>query len=315
VATTRFPIPITGRSVTRAKAVAALALAASGAGPLDTSAVAASPRTASFNIAPARRVVVGRPPLRLAPTENTNTTDQLFGVRVFPALLSQRVDGSFSFGESPLALRDASRLLSVTPGSYFLDRGESRSIAIRWKALPRGTRSAAIGLVVTGTPRTAAGRGVRYIGRLVGLNLLRLPGRFLSDGTFTALRAEQAGPGALRFFSRVHNAGEIFDTPAHTTLTIQDAVGRTVAHTHWLSDVVLPGADVDFPADISRPLAAGRYSARAEYLDSVHPDRDQHPAHGEVRSAHTHRQGLDRRVRQYSRPRKKRRDENRARGA
>jgi competence ComEA-like helix-hairpin-helix protein len=218
--------------------------------------------TGQFGITPARRNLVGRPPVVLQPTQVFNRTRTTYDVRVLPVLLSQRVDGSFDFRLSPRELHAASLILSARPQRFTMTPNTRRDISLTWALLPRRTRAAYVGLLVQGVPRGVKQSQIRNQLRLLGVNFFRLPGRYFSRGTFTGLRGEQFGR-RLRFFARVRNNGQVVASPRRTLFEVLDSTGRSVYRTRWPGDVILPGAQRDFPIVVHARLPAGRYRAVA----------------------------------------------------
>jgi hypothetical protein len=217
----------------------------------------------TFAISPSRRDLAGRPPVTLAPTRVSNTTRESYDVRVFPVLLRQGLTGAFQFDESPRPLNAARTILRVSPSRFGLAPGQSRKVRLRWELLPRGARATYVGVVFQGQARLKGGRLVPVISRLLSINFMRLPGHYHPSGAFTALRAIQFAPRVLRFLPRVKNTGDIVGSPKHGRLSINDSTGRTVYKTSWPGDVILPGAERDFPIDVKQILPAGGYTAHA----------------------------------------------------
>ncbi|HEX6714073.1 MAG TPA: helix-hairpin-helix domain-containing protein [Thermoleophilaceae bacterium] len=230
--------------------------------PLDA-AVAATPSKSQglLGISPPRRIVVAKPPVTLRPTLVQNTTDQAFKMTVFPALLTQRLDGSFDIDRSPRNLRAAQLILDVGPTKFDLPPNRQIDIHFRWVNLPRGTRAVYTGLVVTGVPKGKPTSAVSSILRLLGTNFFRLPGPYRSSGTIVSVRGEQAAPRRLRFISRVKNTGQVADSPKRGVTVIEDAGGRVRARLPWTSGVILPRYQREFPVLLKKVLPAGRYTA------------------------------------------------------
>jgi competence ComEA-like helix-hairpin-helix protein len=228
--------------------------------PAAAGAAPAKPR-GLLGISPPRRVEVARPPVTLRPTLVQNTTDQAFKMTVFPALLIQRLDGSFDFDRSPRALRAAQLILDVGPAKFDLPPDRQIDIRFRWVNLPRGTRAVYTGLVVTGVPRGKPTSAVTSILRLLGTNFFRLPGPYSSSGTIVSVRGEQAAPRQLRFITRVRNTGQVADSPKRGVTAIENSAGRVVARLPWTSGVILPRYQREFPVVLKKVLAAGHYTA------------------------------------------------------
>lgn len=226
-------------------------------------AIAQGTASGTFSITPSRRDVVGRPPARLAPTKVTNTTRDSYDVRVFSVLLHQDLTGAFQFDESPRPLNEARNILAVSPSRFRLAPGQSREVKLTWELVRSGSRTAYIGVVFQGQARLKGGGSVPVISRLLSINFMRLPGRYRSNGVFTALHAVQFAPRVLRILPRVRNTGNLVDTPRHTRLSISNSAGRSAYKTSWTGDVILPHAERDFPIDVHKVLPAGTYTAHA----------------------------------------------------
>jgi hypothetical protein len=254
----------------RALALASLAVLGAFAA-ASVPAIAQLPAEGTFAISPSRRDLVGQPPVTLVPTRVSNTTPDSYDVRVFPVLLTQNLTGAFQFDETPRPLNAARAILGVSPSRFRLAPGESREVGLRWELLPRGTRAAYVGVVFQGQPRRN-GTSVPVISRLLSINFLRLPGRYHPDGVFSALHVIQFAPRVLRVQPRVRNTGDIIDTPRHGRVTVHDSTGRTVYKTSWTGDVILPGAEREFPIAVHQILPAGSYTAHATMSFGAHRD-------------------------------------------
>jgi competence ComEA-like helix-hairpin-helix protein len=230
--------------------------------PLDTALAATPAKTQGLlGISPPRRIVVAKPPVKLRPTLVQNTTDQTFKMTVFPALLTQRLDGSFDIDKSPRNLRAAQLILDVGPTKFELPPNRQINIHFRWTNLPRGTRAVYTGLVVTGVPKGKRTSTVTSILRLLGTNFFRLPGPYRSSGTIVSVRGEQAAARQLRFITRVKNTGQVADSPKRGVTVIEDAGGHVRARLPWTSGVILPRYQREFPVLLKKVLPAGRYVA------------------------------------------------------
>jgi hypothetical protein len=215
-----------------------------------------------FSIAPARHRIVARPPAQLAPTEVANTTLSTLRVRVFPVLLAQTISGAFTFDSSPAGLLAARQVLAAAPSGFGLAPDSSRQVELSWRRLPAHTRTAVVGVVYQATP--SAGRGpVRIVEQLLGVNMLRLPGRYRFTGRLTGVHVTQVKPGTLRFILGVQNTGQAVAGPSRLLLTVRDQHGALLVHRRLATDIVLPGATRDFVLDIGHKLPAGSYTVRA----------------------------------------------------
>ena len=267
----RHPDPATGwRRLTRrrlTRTVAGLCVAAwivlAGA-LLDSGAVDASIGTSpegAFSITPARRYATASPPIRLQATRVANTTAATLQVQVFPVRLGQLPWGAFTFSLFPPALSAAGRVLGVAPRSFSLPPGSSREVALLWRGLPAHTRIANTGVVYQAISAQGPSQ-VRVIERLLGVNLLRLPGRYTLTGALVGARVTQIKPGVLRFLLSVRNTGQAAVGPSRLVLTIRDHNGALRVSRELTGDIVLPGATRDFVVDVAQPLPAGSYTMR-----------------------------------------------------
>jgi hypothetical protein len=222
----------------------------------------ANPVGGMFSITPARRYVVARPPVSLAATSVANSTDAALKVRAVPVLLTQTLSGAFGFGLAPAEVQVARRVLSVEPSRFELAPGTSREVHLRWRGLPHGARAADLGVIYQAVP-AKRGHGVQVVEQLLGVDLLRRPGRYRVGGSLTGVKVSQASRGVLRFGVGVRNTGEIFTSPRRLALSIYDEAGRRVLSRTLRPDVVLPGATREFLLELRRALPAGRYRVRA----------------------------------------------------
>ncbi len=258
-------------------ALAAVCCVATATGPLAppeaTAATAdvAAPVGGNFSIAPARRTVVAQPPVELSDTTVANTTEAPLRVRVYPVLLAQVPSGAFTFDPSPPQLARARRVLETFPSRFPLAPNAVRQVTLRWRSLPHGARTAAVGVVYQATP-PPDGTPVRTVERLLGVNILSLPGAYRRGGALAGLHVAQQAPGVLRFTADVHNTGQAVGGPRRLELSIRDRDGALLVHRAIATDIVLPGATRDFAVDLAQPLPAGRYTADAsmDYGDSRH---------------------------------------------
>jgi hypothetical protein len=222
----------------------------------------AVPLGGTFSITPARRYIVARPPASLAPTTVANTTEGTLRVQIFPVLLGQALSGAFTFETSPSALAAARDVLGVGPTSFTLAPGASRRVGLRWRRLPFHARIANVGVVYQATPTGGAG-AVRIVERLLGVDVLRLPGRYRRSGRLLGVHVAQIEPGALQVGLRVRNTGQAVAGPSRLVLTVRDRSGALLVNRSMEGDVVLPGATRTFVLDLGRRLPAGAYVARA----------------------------------------------------
>lgn len=216
--------------------------------------------TGGFGISPARRDVIGAPPTSLTSTNVVNGTSSSYRVTVFPAILTQELSGAFEFADTPLNLNNSRIALSTSPDSFVLPPGGSQHVDLRWNMLPSNQKWIAMGVVFQGVAEGQSGP-VHVITRLLSVNFLSLPGLNKISGEFTGLYAEQFGRKQLRFVARVENTGNRVSAPSAGRLTIQNSSGNVLLSERWAGDVILPGAQRDFPIDVSKVLPAGPYTA------------------------------------------------------
>ena len=241
----------------------ALALVAAAIGVCADSAAAASSfaNKGVLSMTPARRTLVGRPPMALTPTRVSNSTRLTMAVTVFPTLLVQYIDGSFGFNEDARDLNAAKLIFPVSPTRFTLKSGQEKELRLRWQLLPRTAKAGYFGLVVQGVP-VQKGRGVSSVLRLLGVNFFTLPGHWHVTGKLTALRGQQASPGVLRFFPRVRNTGQIHSQPRNGHCKVVGSNGTVVLNgLKYGAGVVLPGYAREYPILIQKPhvLPAGSY--------------------------------------------------------
>jgi hypothetical protein len=220
-----------------------------------------APGAGSFSVTPARRYVVARPPVELAPSTLTNTTQSSLRVLVFPVLLTQQPSGAFAFESSAPALAAARAVLSVGPHGFTLAPGASRRVGLHWRGLPPHARFAAVGVVYQATPVHSAGL-VRIVEQLLGVNILRRPGHYRQSGRLSGVRVSQIKPGVLRFTLGVGNTGQAVSGPSRLSLTVRRRDGRLMLTRRLASDIVLPGVTRSFVLDLARRLPAGAYIVR-----------------------------------------------------
>jgi hypothetical protein len=222
----------------------------------------AVPLGGTFSITPARRYIVARPPATLAPTTVANTTGGTLRVKVFPVLLGQALSGAFTFEASASALAAAGNVLGVGPSSFTLAPGASRRVGLRWRRLPSHARIASVGVVYQATPTAGAG-AVRIVERLLGVDVLRLPGHYRRSGRLLGVHVAQVEPGVLQVGLNVRNTGQAVAPPSRLALTVRDRSGALLVNRSMEGDIVLPGATRTFVLNLGRRLPAGAYIARA----------------------------------------------------
>ena len=216
-----------------------------------------------FGIAPARRHVVGQPGIALTPTTVFNGTSSSYQVSVFPAILTQDLSGAFNFSATPRNLNDSKLVLTAGPDRFAMAPGTTKQVSLRWNLLPTGRKWLAVGVVFQGVANGQGG-SVRVISRLLSVNFLSLPGLNTLSGDFTGLYGRQVAPHVLQFVARVQNTGNTFSGPSAGQLVIRDGLGNVVVSTPWTGDVILPGAQRDFPILVHKVLPAGQYTATVQ---------------------------------------------------
>lgn len=217
-----------------------------------------------FSLTPVRRNVVARPPVELLPASGvSNSTRDPYRVRVFPVLLRQELDGSFSFAEDAQSLNTARRILAPLPNRFVLAPGSQRQVDVRWSLLPRGARAAYVGLVFEGRAPRRPNQPLATVQRLLNPNFLRLPGRFRRSGSFAGLRVEQGRSRTLVVTPRVRNTGQAIAAPRSGRLVVRRVGGPVVSRASFRTEVVLPRARVDVPVTLRKVLPAGDYEVQA----------------------------------------------------
>jgi hypothetical protein len=238
----------------------ALAVSASLIAAQSAAASVAVPLGGTFSITPARRYIVARPPAPLTPTTVANTTQGTLRVQVFPVLLGQMPSGTFTFATSAPALAAARSVLGVGPTSFTLAPGASRRVGLLWRRLPARARIANVGVVYQATPTRDAAT-VRIVERLLGVDVLRLPGRYRYSGRLLGVHVTQIEPNTLRFSLSVRNTGQAVAGPSRLALTVRGRSGALLVNRRLEGDIVLPGASRSFVLDVKHPLPAGAYIA------------------------------------------------------
>lgn len=190
-----------------------------------------------------------------------NTSRTAFSVQVEPVLLAQRRDGGLTVGDSASSRRAAENFLNLRSSSFAFPPGASEQFRARVLAVPpRGSLYA--GLLFKAAPKTQA-EGISNALEIVATLYLHPPRnrrriRFDTE----PIRAEQAGPGRLRFLVGVKNVGNFY-TKVSGRLRLRDTTGRKVFGGVLKSVKILPGAVVDLPLETKKLIAAGEYAAGA----------------------------------------------------
>jgi hypothetical protein len=162
-------------------------------------------------------------------------------VQVFPVLLGQALSGAFTFETSAFALAAARDVLGVGPTSFTLTPRASRRVGLRWRRLPSHARIADVGVVYQATPAAGAG-AVRIVERLLGVDVLKLPGQYRRSGRLLGVHVAQIEPGALQIGLRVRNTGQAVAGPSRLVLTVRGRSGGLLVNRSMEGDIVLPGA-------------------------------------------------------------------------
>jgi hypothetical protein len=244
-----------GYGVLVAVAVGLLAAAA-------PTAQAAPPPAGSFSITPAESVLTSRPPLTLSPTAVSNTTDGGLDVLAYPVLLTQQRSGAFSFSSTPTALQTARAILAVSPARFVLPAQSVRSVSLQWKSTPHH-RSSYIGVVYQAVA-AGSSTAVHTVERLLGVDLLSVPGAAPARGVISAVQVGEPTKGALRFTLAVRNLGASAGDPRTLALHIKGATARHAVVLHLSPAVVFPGATREFVLETHRRLAPGSFTVTAE---------------------------------------------------
>jgi competence ComEA-like helix-hairpin-helix protein len=231
---------------------------------------AASARTKDrglLGIAPVRRLVTHRPPVALAPIQFSNTTRLRYDVRVFPALLGQRIDGTIFVRDDRRSLAVARRIVTLEGRrAYVMGPDQREAVTVRWRSLPKGVRAVALGAVFQAKARVPPGQ-LNNIVRLVNSNFLTLPGAGKRDIVIRTITTEQGpGPGRTLLLSPVvANRGETFEQPRRARVAILDDRDRVVAEKPFDGDIVFPRATRRYPVVFRKLLPAGDYTALAAF--------------------------------------------------
>lgn len=218
-------------------------------------------------IKPAKRVVQQNPPFNFGATVIGNRTQESYAVRVFPALLTQKLDGTWEPKTSLQDIKLANFILSADKKRFLLQPGEEKLVNVRWNLLPRNTKTAVVGLIFESIKvrRDKPKPGSRYVDtitRIMQVHYLSLPGKYFSSGLFDGQRAYQSGKQELSFVPVVKNMGQKIDSPTDQKFVVRDDSGKVVVQKKWRSKLVLPGARRAFQISIRKKLQAGRYIAQ-----------------------------------------------------
>lgn len=224
-----------------------------------------------FSITPSSQTVTDRPPAFLEATLVRNSTEASLEVTVFPVILGQDVNGSFTFSESERDLNSALKILTPSETAFVMAPDSSRRIRLRWNLLPVGARAAHLGVVFQSRAKAKPGETVKTVQRLLTLDFLKLPGPYRSGGELTRLRTSQGPDKTLLFYPRIKNTGEFVTKPTKGRFRIRNATGEVVFQTGWQGSGILPGLQREFPIQMRKVLPAGDYGAvaTADFGDST----------------------------------------------
>lgn len=219
-----------------------------------------------LGIAPVRRIVVDRPPVTLAPVQFSNTTNLSYGVKVFPALLAQRTDGTIYVRDDRESLDAAADVvrLSGTPPSFTMRPDQRFEEVVRWLRIPEGIRAIGIGAVFQATPLVESGQ-LNNVIRLINSNFLEIPGPADRKLAIPDVGAEQGPKRTLVFTPTVVNDGQVFERPRNGHVSILDGDGKEVARAPFEGDIIFPRTTRRYRVTTRKVLPAGDYTALAAF--------------------------------------------------
>ena len=217
----------------------------------------------TLSITPAIVDAVLAPGSALPSIQVSNTTQVVFRIRIYPALVDQNLDGSLSIRSSVAALKAARRLFSLSPRQLRLSPGRSAAVSGRFIRAPDGLPAAYAAAVVEAVPSSSPRIGPTYRVRLLGALLIVKPAAPPPVGRIVSIRVTQVGVRRLRFVARIRNAGRVHGYPRGLRLLVRDRHGRVLFQTAPRPGVVLPHYRRDYSVDLFRLLPAGRYTVRA----------------------------------------------------
>lgn len=241
----------------------ACALAAAACLSAPGAAAAQAPPAPSINLTPARAAGIVERGLTVGPFTLSNGTDRAYRVAVFPVLLGQDRKGGLNVRDDPASLSVARARLAAQVNGFPFPPGSARSVFARVRSAPpfQGFYGGILFRATPVGPRREQITNILQINGRITLDPPAAQRRFAWRGG--ALRAEQEGPRRLRLLVPVTNRGNTFALVSGV-LRVRDATGRVVV-TRPLGRVrVLPGATVDMPTVLTRPvLPVGRYTMAA----------------------------------------------------
>ncbi|MDX6697374.1 MAG: hypothetical protein QOE65_771 [Solirubrobacteraceae bacterium] len=243
--------------------VCALAAAASLAVP--TAALAQEAPPPAIRLTPARAAGIVARGQTVGPFTLLNGTDQSYRVRVFPVLLGQDRRGGLNVRDDTASLRVAAARMAVQVSGFPFDPGAARSVFGRIRSAPPGQGFYG-GILFRATPVAARGRPQQIT------NVLQINARITLDPpppqrryawAVGAIRAQQEGRLRLRLLVPVTNRGNTFAV-LDGVVRVRAAGGRLVAVRPLVGLRILPGATVDLPTLLTRPvLPPGAYTLEA----------------------------------------------------
>jgi hypothetical protein len=214
-----------------------------------------------LSITPSIVDAVARPGTALVPMAVANSTPVTFRIRVYPALVHQRLDGSLVIRERRRDLAAARRLFAVAPGRFVLRPGRSASLTQLFVRTAHGRPGAYAATVVEAAPPRSKTGGAAYRVRLLGALLVTKPNAPAPRGRVESLRVARIGQRMLSFCYRVANTGRVHGYPEGMRLRVERA-GRAIFQAAPRRGVVLPGYRREFGVRLFRDLPAGRYTVK-----------------------------------------------------
>jgi hypothetical protein len=251
-----------GRVSERAAVAAACVMGVIAAAPAGASAA-----PGGLIVSPTRIDAKVRPGDSLPPIVLRNESSQPVVVDVAAAMAGQNLAGLPVVDSSRSAIAAAKAMLRVSPRRVrVLPNGRARVGVIVGRP-PRTGQVGAYAVVtltaVQEAPGKAKGSVVAAAVRMSSNLLLRFPGKVRVDARTVGLRAEQGPKRTLRFLARMRNDGYLHVRPV-SRLTIRTAAGRTVLRQDILTQNVIPGAERELVAQVTKVLGAGDYVARVD---------------------------------------------------
>lgn len=147
---------------------------------------------------------------------------------------------------------------TTLPARFSLPPGTSERVTLVWRHMRPHRRTVSIGVIYAAVPSSSAGP-VKIVERLLGVDILRLPGHYRASGALTGVHVTQAPKGMLRLALAARNTGDIAITPRKLTLAVRHSDGARVLIKRLRPDVVLPNATREFAIDLKRELPPGGY--------------------------------------------------------